>query len=49
MRGAFVLEGSTVDITGMPGGTGGKRDMLQDFRDSGRVLDPAAQNRKHEC
>jgi len=49
MRGAFVLEGSTVDITGMPGGTEGKRDMLQDIRDSDRVLNPAAPNRKHEC
>lgn len=49
MEGVCTLEGTTVDITGMPGGTEGNRDMLQDFRDSDRVLNRAAPNRKHDC
>ena len=49
MRNAYALVGSIVDITGMPGGIEGNRDILQDFRLFGRVLNPAPPNRKHEC
>jgi hypothetical protein len=49
MKDAFALAGTTVNITGMPGGTEGNRGMLKDFRVSGRVLNPAAPYREHEC